>query len=189
MIRCLPILALLLASCSGFTFGTTTTQRPAIGPDGTFWDAITVAEQQDREAFMHLLSPQLVYLSLFPEAQLDPVEDQEEFDAQRREIEAELQQFETVVDSFAARYMHQLAQTFRDKFIEAGEPAYMIQYTGTGDRAEGPNRATVTVNIYPKGPMGSDDKPEVLNITFIQDGRRWLIHAIDPDPLKGAFVR
>lgn len=194
MIRCLSILALLLASCSAFTFGTSTTQRPAItkpaiGPDGTFWDAITVSERGDREAFMYLLSPQMVYVALFPEAQLREVEDQEEFDAQRAEIETELQPFDAVVQQFAERYMNQLASLVHDKFIEVGKPVYLIKYTGTGGLAEGPNLARLVVNIHPKSATKPDEQPEVLNITFIQDGRRWLIHEIDPDPLKGAFVR
>lgn len=194
MIRCLPILALLLASCSAFTFGTSTTQRPAItkpaiGPDGAFWDAVTVSEKGDREAFMHLLSPQMTYKALFPEAQLREVESQEEFDAQRAQIETDLQPFEAVVQSYAERYMNELADTFHNKFIEVGRPVYLIKFTGTGGLAEGPNTAKLQVRIYPKTSMPEDAEPEVLDITFIQDGRRWLIYEITPDPLKGAFVR
>jgi hypothetical protein len=194
MIRCLPLIALLLGACSAFTFGTSTTQRPAvqnpaIGPDGAFWDAATVAEKGDRDAFLYLLSPQMVHRALFPETALSPVETQEEFTRQRQEIETALEPFESAVDSFTVRYMSELAQLLRDRFIEVSEPVYLIRYTGVGGRAEGPNTATVVVSIYPKGAVGADATPESLTVHFIQDGRRWLIHAIDPDPLKGAFVR
>ena len=194
MIRCLPLLALMLASCSAFTFGTSTTERPAItkpaiGPDGTFWDAAAVSRKGDARAFLHLLSPQMTYEALFPEAELKPVETQEEFDIQRTQIEIELAPLQPTVNAYAARYMSELAEMLDDKFIEVGKPVYVIQYTGTGGRAEGPNEASLEVRIFPKGPMAEGQEPETLDIRFIQDGRRWLIHGISPDPLKGAFVR
>ncbi|MBZ0136653.1 MAG: hypothetical protein K8I27_09800 [Planctomycetes bacterium] len=194
MIRCLPVIALVLASCSAFTFGTSTTQRPAItkpaiGPDGAFWDAAVAAKRNDHEAFLYLLSPQMVYLALFPEARLAETESQEEFDLQRATINAELEPFEPVVHEYTARYMHELTSLLDDKFAEASQPVYSISHTGAGGRAEGPNQATITVRVYPKQSMKASQEPEVLNITFIQDGRRWLIHRINPDPLKGAFVR
>lgn len=195
MIRVLPIAVLLLTACSSaFTFGTSTTQRPAItkpaiGPDGAFWDAVDASRRGDRDAFLYLLSPQKVYLALFPEAELPAVESQEEFDAQRLELEAELKLHEPVVESYADRYMAELARLTRDRFVETGQPAYRIMYTGTGGLAEGPNLAILDVRIYPKSSMPEGAEPETLKITYIQDGRRWLVYEISPDPLKGAFVR
>lgn len=185
------LLALLLASC---TIGSSTTQRPALSrpaiePDGTFWDAVTVAGKSDREAFLHLLSPQMVFKALFPEAQLDEITNQNEFDDQREELTEALKPYDPVVQDFARRYMAELDNLVRDRFIEVSKPKYDIKFNDEFDRAAGPNTAKVTVSVYPKTATGAAFKPEIIEVTFIQDGRRWLIHGFSNDKLKGAFVR
>jgi hypothetical protein len=187
----LILLALLLGAC---TIGSSTTERPAltrpaIEPDGTFWDAVTVAGKNDREAFLYLLSPQMVFRALFPEAKLKQVATQEEFDAQREEIKAALVQYDLVVQDFATRYMSELHKLVSDRFIEVSRPDYNIVYNDEFDRAEGPNTAKVVVTVYPKKALDANFKPETIEVTFIQDGRRWLIHGFTNDKLRGAFVR
>ncbi|MCB9934574.1 MAG: hypothetical protein H6840_02695 [Planctomycetes bacterium] len=184
-------LALLLASC---TIGSSTTERPALNapaiePDGAFWDAITVARRGDDESFLYVLSPQMVYRALYPEARLREVSSQQEFDTQRQELQLELDKHPDVVRQFAARYMDELSKMIHDRFIEVGKPSYTIQYKDSWDRADGPNQAKVVVTIYPKGPLPQDFEPETLVVSFVQDGRRWLINGFDNDRLKGAFVR
>jgi hypothetical protein len=188
------ILLVLLAGCSSATIGSATTERPAltrpaIEPDGTFWDAVTVAGKADREAFLYLLSPQMIFRALFPEAKLKEVTTQSELDDQRAQIEATLKQHEGVVQEFATRYMSELHKLVRDRFIEVGKPDYNIKFNDKFDRATGPNTAKVIVNVYPKKAIDDAFKPEIIEVTFIQDGRRWLIHGFANDKLKGAFVR
>jgi hypothetical protein len=183
--------SLLLASC---TIGSSTSERPALSrpaiePDGAFWDAVTIARQHDREAFLYLLSPQMVFRALFPEAKLDEITSQEEFNAQREELQQALEPYAAVVQDFANRYMAELEKLVRDRFIEVSRPKYDIKFKDKFDRAAGPNTATVTVSIYPKSAIEEGFTPEVIEVTFIQDDRRWLIHALSNDKLKGAFVR
>ncbi|MCB9894116.1 MAG: hypothetical protein H6839_06700 [Planctomycetes bacterium] len=187
----LPTMLLLLASC---TIGSSTTQRsalprPAIEPDGALWDAVTVARRHDAESFRFLLSPQMIYRALYPEAKLDDVTSQKEFDTQRAEIEAELLPQEQVVNQLAQRYMGQLEKLVTDRFIEVSKPSYTIKYKDEFERAAGPNRARVVVTIYPKTHVPEDYEPETIEVRFIQDGRRWLIDGLTNDKLKGAFVR
>jgi len=191
--RALPclLIALLAASC---TFGSSTTQRPALSrpaiePDGTVWDAVTAAGKNDSEAFLYLLSPQMIYRALFPEARLRPVTSQKEFDEQRLELELALQPHAPVVQEFAARYMTELSNLVRDRFIEVSRPNYHIEFRDEYDRAAGPNHASVIVSVTPKTAVGPDFKPETIELHFVQDGRRWLIDGIANDRLKGAFVR
>jgi hypothetical protein len=183
--------ALMLASC---TIGSSTTERPALSrpaiePDGAFWDAVTVAREHDREAFLYLLSPQMVFKALFPEAKLEEITTQEEFNEQREELGKALEPHAAVVQDFANRYMAELEKLVRDRFIEVSKPKYDIKFNDEFDRASGPNTATVKVSVYPKSGIDQAFKPEVIEVTFIQDGRRWLIHALGNDKLKGAFVR
>ena len=193
--KALPlILLLLLAGCSAATIGSATTDRPAltrpaIEPDGAFWDAVTVAGKGDRKAFLYMLSPQMKYRALFPEAKLKEVTTQEELDTQRAEIETVLKQHEPVVQEFAARYMNELHKLVSDRFIEVGKPDYDIKFNDSFDRASGPNTAKLIVSVYPKKPIDETFKPEIIEVTFLQDGRRWLIHGFSNDKLKGAFVR
>jgi hypothetical protein len=188
------ILLVLIGGCSSATIGSATTERPAltrpaIEPDGAFWDAVTVAGKADRKAFLYLLSPQMVFRALFPEAKLKEVTTQKDLDDQRKEIEATLQQHDAVVQEFATRYMSELNKLVSDRFIEVGKPDYNIRFNDKFDRATGPNTAKVVVSVYPKTPLPQGFKPEVIEVTFLQDGRRWLIHGFSNDKLKGAFVR
>lgn len=194
MKKLIPILLLLLCACESFVGGSTTTQRPALGrpaiaPDGAFWDATVVARRGDRKAFMYTLSPRFVHRSLFPDEELADVTSQAEFDAQREEIETRLTPFEPVVNRMADRYMRHLTTVMKDRFVEVSRPRYNIDYTDSFDRAEGPNRATVTVTAHPKVASAADEQPEKFEVRFIMDGRRWLIEELDPDPLKGSFAR
>ena len=187
----LPTVLLLLASC---TIGSSTTQRsalprPAIEPDGALWDAVTVARQHDTESFRFLLSPQMIYRALYPEAKLSEVTSQKEFDTQRKKLELELEAQAVVVDQLAQRYMGELSKLVTDRFIEVSKPTYTIKYKDDFDRAAGPNRARVTVTIYPKKAVPEGYTPETFEVRFIQDGRRWLIDGLTNDKLKGAFVR
>lgn len=184
-------LALLLASC---TIGSSTTQRPALNapaiePDGAFWDAINVARRGDHQSFLYVLSPQMVYRALYPEASLREPTSQEEFDRQRNELNAALALHPAVVREFATRHMQELDKLVHDRFIEVSKPSYTIRYKDSWDRAEGPNLARIVVTIYPKEKLPEGFTPETLEVRFIQDGRRWLIDGFDNDRLKGAFVR
>lgn len=182
---------LLLSCCA---IGTSTTQRsalprPAIEPDGTFWDAVTVARKRDGEAFRYLLSPQMIYRALYPEAKLAELDSQKDFNAERTKIEAELAKHEPIVQSMATRYMEELDKLLEDRLVEVSKPSYTIKYKDDYGRAAGPNTARVTVTVYPKDPMADGAEPETVDVRFIMDGRRWLINGFDNDKLKGAFVR
>ena len=186
--------AIACASCASLEGGSSTTERPAltrpaIEPDGAFWDAATVAKRGDADAFLFMLSPQMVYLALFPDEELPPVTSQEEFTKQRQLLETKLEPYENVVDRFAARYMLELQKILRDRFVEVSKPTYTAQFKDSYDRLEGPNRARVTVRIYPKTAMPEGTEPETMEVRFVQDGRRWLIDGFTNDKLKGAFVR
>lgn len=185
------VMLMLLCGC---TIGSSTTERPALSrpaiePDGAFWDAADSARRGDREAFLYCLSPQMVYRALFPAKPLKPVTTQAELDAQRETIAAELAPHTGVVQSLADRYMDELDALLRDRFIEASRPRYEILYRDSFSRADGPNFAYVIVSVYPKHALPEGFKPEVIEVRFIQDGRRWLIDEIGNDKLKGAFVR
>lgn len=194
--RCLPFLlfAMLVASCASLEGGSSTTSRPAltrpaIEPDGAFWDAVVVAEKGDIHAFLFLLSPRMVYRALFPDEELAEVTSQAEFDKQRADIEEKLEPFQVAVQRLASRYMQELQELLRDRFVEVSKPSYTIQHKDSFDRADGPNAARVTVTIFPKSALPKDFEPAVMEVLFVQDGRRWLIDSIGDDKLKGAFVR
>ena len=185
------VMLLLLCGC---TIGSSTTERPALArpaiePDGAFWDAADSARRGDREAFMYCLSPQMVYRALFPAKPLKPVTTQAEFDAQREVIAAELAPHAQVINGMADRYMAELDALLRDQFIEASRPRYEILFRDSFSRADGPNFAYVIVSVYPKHALPDGFKPETMEVRFIQDGRRWLIDEFGNDKLKGAFVR
>lgn len=191
--RLLPLF-LLFCTLAACTVGSSTTQRPAltkpaIEPDGAFWDAAVVAREGDSQAFLYLLSPRMVYHALFPDDELRAVTSQEEFDKQRADIDEKLKPYGKVVQRFAARYMAELRDILKDRFIEVSKPTYNIKYKGDYDRATGPNTARVIVKIYPKKALPEGFQPETMEVRFIQDGRRWLINGLSNDKLKGAFVR
>ncbi len=192
---------LMLLFVAGCTIGTSTTQRPAlsrpaIAPDGTFWDALEVARNDNAEGFLHVLSPGFVHACFLPRKRLSTPESQQEFNTLRDEVAASLTDGATrnEVDLAAEKtrmahgYMTQLRRLVEDRYIEVGKPEYDIQYQDEYDRAYGPNRATVIVTVNAKGRAESKHGAQVIRVSFVQDGYRWLIEGFEPDAKKGSFA-
>jgi hypothetical protein len=190
--------ALLMAAC---TIGSSTTERPAvnrpaIGPDGTFWDAVNVSERMDTEAFRFIVTPQFLHSALLPAATRAVPTSQREFNSQRERLYAELVaaaersrvDLEFELDRVATGYMVELRHLLSDQMVVVGEPRYDVQYRDEFGRASGPNLAAVDVTIYPKTPLPEDYEPRVIIVRFVQDGHRWLIDALEPDTLRGAYA-
>ncbi|MBK8205608.1 MAG: hypothetical protein IPK87_02320 [Planctomycetes bacterium] len=192
---------LMLLFIAGCTIGTSTTQRPAlsrpaIAPDGTFWDAVEVARTDNAEGFLHVLSPNFVHGCFLPRKRLSTPENQQDFNDLRDEVNASLADGATrnKVDLAAEKtrmahgYMRLLRNLVEDRFIEVGKPDYDIQYQDEYDRAYGPNRATVIVTVNPKGRADSKSGDQVIRVSFVQDGYRWLIDSLEPDANKGSYA-
>lgn len=192
---------LMLLFIAGCTIGTSTTQRPAlsrpaIAPDGTFWDAVEVARNENAEGFLHVLSPGFVHACFLPRKRLSTPESQKDFNDLRDEVDASLADgaSRNKVDLAAEKtrmahgYMHLLRNLVKDRFIEVGKPDYDIQYQDEYDRAYGPNRATVIVTVNAKGRAAGTQGTEVIRVSFVQDGYRWLIESFEPDANKGSYA-
>lgn len=199
--KCLPLILLLLVGCSSTTIGSATTTRPAltkpaIEPDGTFWDAVEVARMDNAEGILHVLSPNFVHACFLPRKRLSTPESQQDFNDLRDEVNASLTDGATrnKVDLAAEKtrmahgYMRLLRNLVEDRYIEVGKPDYDIQYRDEYDRAYGPNRATVIVTVNAKGRAASKQAPDVMRVSFVQDGYRWLIDGFDPDPNQGSYA-
>jgi hypothetical protein len=189
---------MLLAAC---TIGSSTTERPAvnrpaIGPDGTFWDAVNVSERMDAAGFRFIVTPQFLHAALLPAANRPVPTSQSEFNTQRNRLYAELAtaaerarvELEYELDRVAVGYMSQLQDLLTDQIVVVGEPRYDLRYRDEFGRASGPNHATVDVKVFPKGRLPEDFEPPVLKVRFVQDGFRWLIDSLEPDTLRGAFA-
>lgn len=184
-------LCVLIAGC---TIGTSTTDRPAfnrpvIGPDGSFWDASNAADRHDNNALRLLVSARFIHEALLPNGERDEPTSTAQFDAERQRLESELKPFEATVARMIESHAEQLRRLTANRFVEVGRPEYDIKYRDGNDRADGPNRATLVVQCWPKGVVPADSKPETIRVQFVQDRQRWLIDGLDPDPLKGAFSR
>jgi hypothetical protein len=188
---------LLLSACA---IGSTTTERPAlnlpaIGPDGTFWDAANVAEREKPESFQFLLSPRFIHRALLPLDTLPEISTQQELDALRVRLDRQLAEaaeeaevdLDLKIGQMLDAYMEELRRLLNDRFIEVGEPEYDIQFRDEFGRASGPNRAELKVSLYPKTSKPDGFEPEVIRVSFLQDGYRWLIEGFEPDNLRGAF--
>jgi len=195
---CALTVLLLLTAC---TIGSTTTERPAInlpaiGPDGAFWDAVGVAELDDVEKFLYLVSPQFVHARFMPTARRPEVKTQNELEASRTSLLTEAQRaaerhqldYNSELYRLSYGYMAELRKLMDDRFVEVGTPTYEIEFRDEFGRASGPNRAAVQVRVYPKSRVPDGYVPETLTVLFIQDGYRWLIDGLEPDPLWGAYA-
>ncbi len=182
-------LLLLLGACS---FGTTTTQRPAVdkpavAPDGAFWDAANVAGRQDVDAFLYILTPRFIHSELWPSVSRAEPTSINEYSEQHARLNRELALVDSDRRNFARGHMQRLAQVLQDRYVEVSRPSYDIKYRDDVGRAAGPNRATVTVRAWPKGAVKEGEKPDQFKVSFLQYGQRWLIDDIEPNPLKGTF--
>lgn len=195
---CLALVASALASC---TFGSATTQRPAlprpaVEPDGTFWDAIETSRRGNADGLLHLLSPRMLHASFIPAVEIPEATSQQEFSQLRERIQQALADgaernnldLDAELKRFADSYMSMLLELADGHFIEAGRPEYEIEYTNEHGFPFGPNRAWIDVRFYPKGPMPEGTEPESRRFSFVQDGHRWLIEGISNDELDGSFV-
>lgn len=193
MSRILPILAasLLLAACN---LGSTTTRRPAIdrpaiGPNGVFWDAVTAAEMDDPDRLRFLLSARFLHESILPRRKRLEVGSQKEFNQERDRLLQELEPYGGTVKNLCRRYLADLRERIKGTFVQTGEPRYRIKHVDEFGVATGPNRATLEVSFQAKARTEKGYKPFVMKVRFIQDRRHWLIDGFDPDPLKGAFTQ
>ncbi|MBX3473810.1 MAG: hypothetical protein KF754_05465 [Planctomycetes bacterium] len=188
------LLVLLMIVISGCAVGTTTTTRPAlnkpvIGPDGTFEDAIEAARRGDTVAMRFLLSPRFIHEALLPTEKREDPQKVEEFDKERLRLEKQLAPHEATVQRLLRACVKLLNDLTQNRFVEAGRPSYDIRLRDDFDRAFGPNKASMVVQTWPKGALGPDPKPQAFTLHFVQDRQRWLIDDMDPNPLKGAFTR
>jgi hypothetical protein len=198
----LLLILLVLTGCSGsLGIGTTTSQRPAllrpaVQPDGAFWDAMEVSRGESTEGFLHLLSPGFLHASFIPRERIPTPTSQDEFDELRAEVERLLAaaaarngvDMATERARLAAGYMQDLRSLEKDHFIEVGKPVEAILHQDEYRRAYGPNRAHVIVSLHPTTSLPEDYQPRTLRVNFIQDGYRWLIDSFEPDPRRGAYV-
>ncbi len=185
---------LLLIAAAGCSIGSTTTERPAInrpaiGPDGAFWDAVDAANRDSLEAFRFQVSPRFLHEGILPREKRNEPTSTEGFDQERIRLEKQLAPYASTVDRMLRSYMERLRNLTSNRFMDVGRPSYEIKYRDDFDRATGPNRAVVEVLIWSKKAMQPGDKPESFTVTFVQDRQRWLIDDITPNPLKGAFTR
>lgn len=192
---------MILLLGAGCTFGSSTSQRPAlsrpaVAPDGTFWDAVAVSRNDNAQGLLHVLSPRFLHGSFIPRERISEPVNQAEFDDLRESVEAALARgaqrnrvsLEAEKLRLARGYMAELRRLVDDRFIEVGKPEYDIQYRGEYDEPWGPNRAWVIVNLYPKGSAAESANAEVLRVNFVQDRNRWLIDSLDPDPKFGSYT-
>lgn len=178
---------------AGCTVGSSTSlrpalTRPAVGPEGTFWDAAGAAQRDNGQAFLFLVSTRWLHQQVLPRrARLD-VATSEEYAKEDARLRKELEPFSADTDKLARRYMAFLRETLADRFIEVGKPEFELLYKDEFGRAMGPNHAAVAVLVHPKGPAGNA-APASVQIRFVQHEGRWLLDGFSPDPNKGAFAR
>ncbi|MCC6150583.1 MAG: hypothetical protein IT461_10060 [Planctomycetes bacterium] len=190
MTRLLVILALgslLACACTG---GSSTTLRPAadrpiIGPDGVFWDAIEAARGGHTQRMGRVLSTGFVHRAILPNTPRAEFSDEESFIFANERMERELAPFNSIRERLCKRYTGWLDETTRGRVIEAGRPSYEIKYKDGYGSARGPNTATIKVNLH----QAQAKTPKVLAVSFIQDGDTWRIDGFSPDPLFGEFIR
>lgn len=193
----LAALACVLASC---TFGSATTERPAlprpaVEPDGAFWDAIETSRRGNAAGFLHLASPRLLHASFIPGIAMPAPESQREFTELRNRVDQALAEgaarnnlnLEEELQRFAEGYMGQLRELAEGAFLEASRPSYEILYTNEHGFPFGPNRAWIDVAFYPREPLPEGKEPETRRVEFVQDGHRWLIERISEDALEGRY--
>lgn len=188
------LLILILLPLAACNLGSTTTRRPAIdrpaiGPEGVFWDAVTAAEMNDLDRFSFLLSARFLHESILPRRKRNVLDTQAEFVAERERLLLELEPYGLTVSSLRRRYMQNLRDRIKGTFVQTGNVAYGIQHVDEFGVASGPNRATLKVSFQAKGHTEDDYKPLEMKVRFIQDRHHWLIDGFDPDPLKGAFTQ
>ncbi|MCC6572221.1 MAG: hypothetical protein IT462_00390 [Planctomycetes bacterium] len=190
----LGICALLLAACP--TQGSTTTRRPAldkpaIEPDGTFWDAVAAAEAGDARRFQYLLSVRFMHESIMPDMPRNFGKTAEDAEKEELRLTEELKPHAERQRKLAAGYMKMLQDRIAGNFVECEAPVYQIQYRGDYNLARGPNHArlTVTFRVKREPPKGVPAEPHSLTVLFVQDYEMWRIDGFEPDPLKGAFSR
>ncbi|CAG0970894.1 hypothetical protein PLCT2_01344 [Planctomycetaceae bacterium] len=190
MTRLIVILALgslLACACTG---GSSTTLRPAadrpvIGPDGVFWDAIEAARGGHSKRFSRLMSTGFVHRAILPNTPRSEATDEESFILESERMERELAPFSSIRDRLYARYSGWLEETTRGSVIEAGRPSYEIRYKDSFGSARGPNTARIKVSIL----HAQKKTPVEMTVSFIQDGETWRIDGFAPDPLFGEFIR
>jgi hypothetical protein len=191
--------ALMLAACN---IGSSTTERPAldyppIGPDGTFWSAVSASREGNAQAFLHLVSPGFIHRAFMNTALPEP-ESQAEFDGLREQVNSRLLAgatrnsvvLDVEVNRLAEGYMARLRELTRDRFIEVAQPVYGdgIRFRDQFDRAYGPNLVWLDVKVYTRQRTAPDFEPPSIRVRFIQDGFRWLIDDLEPDDLQGSFT-
>lgn len=193
---CIALVA--LTSC---TFGSVTTERPAlprpaVEPDGTFWDAIEASRRGNAAGLLHVLSPRMLHAAFIPSVNMPEPTNQQEFNELRQRIQQALTDgaarnslnLDAELQRLANGYMTVLSQLADGHFIETGRPEYEIVYTNEHGFPAGPNLAWIDVRFYPKGPMAEGQEPESRRISFVQDGQRWLIEGISNNELDGRFT-
>jgi hypothetical protein len=190
MTRLLVILALgslLACACTG---GSSTTLRPAadrpvIGPDGVFWDAIEAARGGHAKRMARVMSIGFVHRAILPNTHRSEASDEESFVLENERMERELAPFSSIRDRLYTRYTGWLEETTRGCVVETSRPNYDIQFKDGYGSARGPNTATIKVNLH----FAQKKSLVVIAVNFIQDGDTWRIDGFAPDPLFGEFIR
>lgn len=189
MTRCLILaaLCLLLAGCTG---GSSTTSRPAvdrpaIGPDGVFWEAVEAARSGDVERIKRLLSTGFVHRAILPNAPRGEPSDEEEFAADNARMERELVPHEATRARLYPRYTEWLRNVTAACIIETSRPAYDIEFKDSYGSARGPNKAIIKVSLH----SAAIKEPRVFTVRLVQSGDTWLIDGFSPDALFGEFIR
>lgn len=188
---------LILIACvcltAGCTVGSSTSRRPAltrpaVGPEGTFWDAAGAAQRDNAEAFLFLVSTRWLHEQVLPRRARFAVTTGDEYAREDLRLRKELEPYAVDKVKLARRYMAHLRETLAGRFLDVGKPEYELLYKDEFGRAVGPNHATVAVLVHPKGPAGNA-APASVEVHFVQHEGRWLLDGLTPDPNKGAFAR
>lgn len=180
---------LLLGACAE---GSTTTIRPAIdkpviGPDGTFWDAISAAKQNDPRRMEFIFSTRFLHRSILPNVERKEVSDEEEYMFENARMKTQLAPFAVLVSRMHTRYTSWLRERTKDRLVEAEKPSYDIKFKDGFGSARGPNTASIKVNLYAKNRAGAPGESFV--VSFVQEGDSWKLDGFKPDPLFGEFIR
>jgi hypothetical protein len=189
---------LLLAALAACTSGSSTTRRPAltrpaIGPEGTLWDALDLARRDQPARLKNLFSMRFLHEQVLPDGTRGQPANQDEYLLERAILEGELAPYGARIDDLCRRYARQLRQLSADCFIEAGDAKLSIKHRDEFGAALGPNTARMTVFFHPvearTGPDGKPTNVRTITVVFVQEFEQWKIDGLEPDPLKGAFHR
>lgn len=189
--RVWPWLLVFFLSVAGCTEGSTTTRRPAadrpvVGPEGTFWDAVAAAQLKQPQRMRYVFSVRFLHRSILPKHERRNARDEADYNEEKQRQLQDLKGMSALVEALYAGYCDWLGRQLADRFVETEPPVYEIDFRDGFGAARGPNIARVKVNFHHRHDA---TKPtESIVVAFVQEGDAWRIDAISPDKLFGTFT-